>query len=281
VGFNMKINNLFFHIHYCNGRHLNDPVKSLRKVTRKIGHHELIFVTAGRAGSIIIDNKNYPLKEGMLFYFCPDVLHTIDPGTGERAGFLSVHFSYAHVNFDDGKWAIRDEKDMLPLHNAQELKDTYLIEELFKKLVDTWNEKKPGYEFAARTLLQQLLIATVQNTRKQNRNFGASLKVEKAIQYMHQNSNKKVTLTELSDMVKLSPAYLSRSFKETTGYSVIEYFNKIKIDKAKELFIEGEKKVKEVSQLLGFSDEFYFSRIFKKIEGVSPIEYYSKNVHGV
>ena len=74
--------------------------------------------------------------------------------------------------------------------------------------------------------------------------------------------------------MQLSSAYLSRVFKETTGYSVIEFFNKIKVDKAKELIIEGDKKVKEVAQILGFTDEFYFSRIFKKIEGISPSEFY-------
>jgi YesN/AraC family two-component response regulator len=130
-------------------------------------------------------------------------------------------------------------------------------------------------------LFQQLIIAISQNRKKQNQNYATSLKVEKIIQYMHQNINNKVTLTELSEMVHLSPFYLSKSFKETTGYSVIEYFNKIKIDKAKELMIEGNKKVKEVAQALGFTDEFYFSRMFKRIEGISPSEYSSKNVHGV
>ncbi|WP_310941691.1 AraC family transcriptional regulator [Clostridium estertheticum] len=44
--------------------------------------------------------------------------------------------------------------------------------------------------------------------------------------------------------------------------------------------MEGDKKVKEVAQILGFTDEFYFSRIFKKIEGISPSEFYHRNVHG-
>jgi AraC family transcriptional regulator, transcriptional activator for feuABC-ybbA operon len=59
-----------------------------------------------------------------------------------------------------------------------------------------------------------------------------------------------------------------------------EFFNKIKVDKAKEIIIEGDKKIKEVAQILGFTDEFYFSRIFKKIEGISPTEFYHRNVHG-
>ncbi|WP_050769791.1 helix-turn-helix transcriptional regulator [Paenibacillus sp. oral taxon 786] len=88
-------------------------------------------------------------------------------------------------------------------------------------------------------------------------------------------------MAELSDLVHLSTYYLSRAFKQTTGFTVIEYFNKLKIDKAKELILESDKKIKEIALELGFADEFYFSRIFKRTEGMSPSEYYSKIVHGV
>jgi AraC family transcriptional regulator, transcriptional activator for feuABC-ybbA operon len=67
--------------------------------------------------------------------------------------------------------------------------------------------------------------------------------------------------------------------KEATGYPIITYFNKMKIEKAKELLIEGNKKVKEVAYELGYTNEFYFSRMFKRIEGLSPIKFYSKNVY--
>jgi len=275
----MSIKNLFFHIHYCNCRQSYEPERLPRKITRTIQHHELAFFTGGKGG-IIIENKRYSVKEGMLFYICPDVLHSIEIDT-EDICFRSVHFSYAHVSFNDSKWAIRDEVKMLPLHFAQEIKDYYHIDDIFKKLVDSWNAKLPGYEFVTKTLLQQLLIAISQNIRKQNQKYSTSLKMEKIIKYMHQNINNRVTLTELSELVQLSSPYLSRTFKETTGYCVMEFFNKMKIDKAKELIIEGNKKVKDVAQVLGFTDEFYFSRIFKKIEGISPSEYCSKNVHGV
>lgn len=133
----------------------------------------------------------------------------------------------------------------------------------------------------AKTFLQQLLIAIYQSVRTQKQNYSLSLKIEKVIQYMRHNVHNKVTLAELSELVHVSPCYLSRVFKQITGYAVVEYFNKLKMDKAKELLIEGGKKVKEVARELGFADEFYFSRIFKKTEGISPSEFYSKNVHGV
>lgn len=276
----MNIHKLFFYIHYCNCRQFSEPARYPSKITRTIQHHELVFVTGGK-GRIIIGKKSYQVKEGMLFYVCPDIPHFIEKDVEEPMCFLSVHFSYARVSFNDNKWDIKNAAEMLSLHPGQELKDYYHIENIFKKLVYSWNEKQPGYEFITKTLLQQLLIAIYQNITKQNRNYSTTLKVEKVIQYMHQNINNRVTLTELSELVQLSSTYLSRAFKASTGYSVIEFFNKIKIDKAKELIIEGNKRVKEVAQALGFTDEFYFSRIFKRIEGISPSEYYSRNVHEV
>ena len=276
----MNLKHLFFHIHYCNFRKVSEFQGHPARITRTIQHHELILVTGGK-GSISIDQKNYPVKEGTLIYLYPDLLHSIEKNIADPISFLSVHFSYAAVNFNDNRWDVKKAVAMLPLHLVQELKDSYQVHDVFKKLVESWNAKLPGYEFLTRTLLQQLFIVIFQNLRKQNQNYATSLKVEKIIQTMQQNIGHKLTLTWLAELAQLSPTYLSRAFKETTGYSIIEYFNKLKIDKAKELLIEGDKKVKEVAGALGFSDEFYFSRIFKKIEGMSPSEYYSRNVHGV
>lgn len=276
----MNTHNLVFHIHYCNGRKYRKPDERRPKLTRTLQHHELFFVSGGK-GSIILGNKKYAFKEGMLFYILPGVLHTLDIDTEEPAAFMSVHFSFVNVAFNEEAWAFTEEPKALAIPAAQQLKDYYMVEELFRKLVDCWHAKLPGYVFAARTQFQQLLIAIYQNMKKQDRNYATSLKVEKIIQYMQDHVEGKVTLDELAALVQLSPAYLSRTFKETTGNSVIEFFNRLKIDKAKELILEGNMKIKEVAGALGFSDEFYFSRIFKAAEGISPSEFHSKNVHVV
>jgi YesN/AraC family two-component response regulator len=216
----------------------------------------------------------------MLLYISPDVPHSLETDPKSPTDCLTVHFSYARVNINEGQWSISEELQALPYQAAQELKDYYQIEDVFKKLVATWDAKLPGYEFMSKSLLQQLLIAITQNIKKENNNFSSSLKVERVIEYMHEHIQDKITLSQLSDLVQLSPTYLSRAFKETTGYSTIEFFNKIKVDKAKEIILGGNRKIKEVAGALGFADEFYFSRLFKKTEGLSPTEFYSKNVHG-
>jgi len=273
------INDFFFHIHYCNGSKLMKSGNFTSKVVRMLPHYELMFFCNG-SGSFMFEEKKYPIKKGTLLFISPDVPYSIELDAKVPAGCLTVHFSYARVSFNDGKWAIQDGMQNLSHHPARELKDAYIVEEWFQKLVDCWNEKLPGYEFKARTMLQQLLLAISENLNKQSQNFAASLKVEKIIQCMHQNINKKITLPELSKTVQMTTAYMSRTFKEATGYSIIEYFNKLKIDKSKELLIEGNKKIKEVAKEMGFADEFYFSRIFKKTEGMTPSEFCSRIVHG-
>ncbi|WP_063565217.1 AraC family transcriptional regulator [Paenibacillus sp. O199] len=276
----MNIEQLFFHILYCNSRKPNELRTFSNKGVRTLQHHELIFITGGKA-EITIESKRHTIQEGVLIYLQPDVPHLIEIDFKNPISFFSVHFSYVRIEQNDNTWTVNEDVEMFPLPAVQQLQDYYQLEEVFKHMVDTWHTKLPGYEFSTKSLLQQLLIAIGQNLKKRHRNYATSLKVEKIINYMNQHLHRKVTLTELSELVQLSAPYLSRAFKEITGYSIIEFFNKLKMDKAKEIILEGNNKVKEVAQVLGYTDEFYFSRLFKQLEGMSPTEFYSKNVHGV
>ncbi|OZB98841.1 AraC family transcriptional regulator [Paenibacillus sp. XY044] len=271
----MNSNQLFFHIHYCNGRTWKHP----RRLSRTLSHHALVLVTRG-GGRITIGGTTTAIQGGMLYYIAPGVFHSVEPGGEESAGFLTVHFSCSRIILNDRGWEVTDENPEIPLEPILSIKDAHSVLDFFHRLVDCWLAKLPGYEFMSKILLQQLFVAIYQHIKQQHAPDAVSLKVEKVIHYMHQHVKGKITLGELAETVQLSPAYLSRTFKENTGYSVIGFFNKLKIDKAKELLLEGDLKVKEVAGELGFSDEFYFSRMFKKIEGVSPSEFYSKIVHG-
>lgn len=274
----MNLKNLFFHIDYCNSRKNEDFSGKPKEITRVLQHHEIILVTVG-SGSITIASKLHSIRNGMLIYIAPNVLHTLKQEQNDSFNFFSVHFNFANIQFEDNNWHILESPKQLPLQPVQELIDYYAIEDNFKKLTECWSTKQPGYEFISRTLLQQLLIAIFQNVKKQNRDYATSLKVDKIIRYMNQNMTGNIKLADLSKITQLSPTYLAKVFKEATGYSLIEFFNKMKIDKAKDLLIENNRKIKEIAKEVGFNDEFYFSRVFKKIEGVSPSEYYNKIVH--
>jgi len=275
------VTDILCQIHYCKGQKLKDPIKVTDKVTRTLQHHEMIFVCEGN-GHIVIGASRYKIKKGMLFYIPPGVQQTIEPRAQNPEHYITVHFSASRMVLGpDTKWKYMENIQILRQPSAQKITDYSTLEGMFEKLLDTWNDKGPSYEFVAATLLRQLFIWISQNNMKQSKNQAISLKIDRIIEYMRQNIDRKITLEELSEIARLSTFYLSRAFKEATGYPIITYFNKMKIEKAKELLIEENKKVKEVAYQLGYTNEFNFSRIFKRIEGLSPKEFYSKNVYEI
>ena len=62
---------------------------------------------------------------------------------------------------------------------------------------------------------------------------------------------------------------------DMTGQSPVNYFNSLRIGKAKSMFQQygNSRTVKEIAYSCGFSDALYFSRVFRQLEGISPQQY--------
>jgi YesN/AraC family two-component response regulator len=127
-------------------------------------------------------------------------------------------------------------------------------------------------------LLQQFIFEVLEDSRAKKYNHATYTRIEKVVDYIHRSFQNKITLEELAEISELTPTYLSKIFRKITGYTITRFINRLKVDRAKELIIEGNNKIKEIAHLAGFEDEFYFSRVFKKVEGVSPSNYYIKYV---
>lgn len=97
--------------------------------------------------------------------------------------------------------------------------------------------------------------------------------VNKALEYMRENYNRKVTLTDVADNTFVSQWHLSKLLNRHTGQSFSELLNSIRIEKAKELLENPALRVGDVADMVGFLDMAHFSRVFKKVTGVSANEY--------
>lgn len=96
--------------------------------------------------------------------------------------------------------------------------------------------------------------------------------ISQLLQYINENYDRDIGLTELGEQVNLSPTYLSLLFKEEMGTSYVKYMTDLRMNKAKKLLAEG-KKVNEVSTMVGFNNYRYFCDVFKKNTGMTPSEY--------
>lgn len=102
---------------------------------------------------------------------------------------------------------------------------------------------------------------------------GVSSEIKKAVLYIQKHYAEQITLKSLSDYVGLSENYFSNLFKAETGENVTFFINKVRIENAKRLMFSTNKKMYEISQLVGYQNPTYFSTMFKKITSYSISEY--------
>lgn len=100
--------------------------------------------------------------------------------------------------------------------------------------------------------------------------------INASISFMQKNLGEILTLQQMANYINLSVSHFSFLFKKKTGFSPLEYFNQLKIQKACQYLLFTDMIIKEIANKLGIEDQFYFSRMFAKLMGISPVAYRKK-----
>ncbi|KYG75374.1 GlxA family transcriptional regulator [Roseivirga echinicomitans] len=100
--------------------------------------------------------------------------------------------------------------------------------------------------------------------------------VKLAQQYLEENFQERISVDEVANYVAVSRRSFERRFKQSTGNTVLEYLQRIKIEAAKRSFESSRKNINEVMFDVGYTDTKAFRNVFKKITGLTPIEYRNK-----
>ncbi len=98
-------------------------------------------------------------------------------------------------------------------------------------------------------------------------------KVYEVADYLLRHPCSQESLEELAKRFFVSRSYLSRIFREVTGFSVNEYKNVNRIKKSQQLLARSDYSVTEISELTGFENLTYYERVFKKYVGMTPLKY--------
>lgn len=109
----------------------------------------------------------------------------------------------------------------------------------------------------------------VQKKEMLNRDF-----IDEVAKYIENNyDDGNLNVTTIGKEFNTAPPYLSKMFKDYMGESMLDYINKCKIRKAKELLRDYRYTIYDVAKNVGFVDSNTFIRAFKKYEGITPGKY--------
>ena len=103
------------------------------------------------------------------------------------------------------------------------------------------------------------------------------VQIQKAVQFIHQNYQKKIAVKDVIAEVAMSRRLLERRFKEVTGHTLYEYITDLKIKRFAELLLDTDEQVVSIALSLGENDTKSISRRFKQIYGCTPNEWREKN----
>lgn len=83
-----------------------------------------------------------------------------------------------------------------------------------------------------------------------------------------------LSLSKIAEEFSISPAYLTKMFRKYEEMSYNQYLIHVRIEEAKKLLVlHPDWFIKDVANLVGYTDQFYFSRVFRSYTGKCPSDY--------
>jgi AraC-like DNA-binding protein len=95
----------------------------------------------------------------------------------------------------------------------------------------------------------------------------------KVYQFVENNLSAKISTSSLAENMGMTAPGFSRAFHRDTGQTIKGYVNQRLNQKACELILLTDLKIKEIAHTLDYEDEYYFIRFFKKMNGIPPLQY--------
>lgn len=125
------------------------------------------------------------------------------------------------------------------------------------------------YDLSLDTSMRELSSPRAENDAK----IYKSRRIEKVYNYMLENYSRKISLSEVAELVGMTEVSFSRFFKKRTSRSFIDSLNEIRLGYATRMLIDTTTSIAEICFSCGFNNISNFNRIFKKKKGCTPKEF--------
>ncbi len=101
----------------------------------------------------------------------------------------------------------------------------------------------------------------------------AQQRIDAVCRYLNDHFTSTIEHRQVAKLAHMSPASFSRFFKNSTGKTMTDYVNELRVGLACRLLIETDLSILEVCNRTGFNNFSNFSRRFRQIKGTTPREF--------
>ena len=243
--------------------------------------YEVYYLLEGER-CYFIGTKIYHLKQGSLVFVRRNVIHktALSREAHHNRILLEISRSYLESVFAiTGELTLHDffQDDCIIL--SLESEEQNFITELLLALGRELGTKNSGFRLLAKSLVAELFIYAKRMENKTNPSASSRTddprhrQIEQIACYIAENCCSPLSLNSIAEQFYMNKCYLSRIFKEITGFTVNGYLHARRIQKARSLLIQNSMNISEVAEAAGYENLTYFERVFKKHTGMSPLEY--------
>ena len=103
--------------------------------------------------------------------------------------------------------------------------------------------------------------------------------ISKAIDYIEQNLDKDISISDISKQACISPFYFQKGFTMICGYSVGEYIRNRRLSVAAHELLESDNKIIDIALKYGYDSPDSFTKAFTRFHGATPTLIRNKNAN--
>lgn len=244
--------------------------------------YELYFLEEGE-GYYFIDRETYLVRAGDVVLIKPNQIHKTSMERVARHGRLLLQITEAPMDAflrGNGFMTLEELYDKKGRIVSVGERAGAAVKELMIRVGEEIRDRQRGYDLMVRLKLLELLAVLWRcgedappEREERVAQSPKYQKVQEVAEYLQANPGTRESLDQLAGRFYISRSWLSRIFREVTGFSVSEYANMVRVKRAQKLLAHGDYSVTEISELVGFESITYFERIFRRYTDRTPLGY--------